>query len=102
MALAEFAANNAVNVSTGYSPFYLNSGDHPLVPSVLMHSRGVSRKIEVVRTMVDRTKTALEEAQGNLIVVQSRAKSQVDCSRRNGTFEVGDEMILSTCNIRLH
>ena len=30
LALAEFVANNAVNVATGYSPFYLNSGDHPL------------------------------------------------------------------------
>ena len=62
LALVDFAANNAVNVSTGYSLFYLNSGDHPLVPSVLMHSRGVSSKIEVVQTMVDRMKTALEEA----------------------------------------
>ena len=26
LALAEFAANNAINVATGYSPFYLNSG----------------------------------------------------------------------------
>ena len=42
LALAEFAANNAVNVATGYSPFYLNFGDHPLVPSVLMHG-GVCR-----------------------------------------------------------
>ena len=37
LGLAEFVANNAVNVATGYSPFYLNSSDHPLVPSVLMH-----------------------------------------------------------------
>ena len=40
--LAEFAANNAVNVATGYSPFYLNVGYHPLVPSALMHGGGVS------------------------------------------------------------
>ena len=29
--LAEFAANNAVNVVTGYTPFFLNFGDHPIV-----------------------------------------------------------------------
>ena len=75
LALAEFVANNVVNVATGYSPFYLNFGDHPLVPSVLMHGGGVSREIEVVQTMVDRMKTALEEAQANLTVAQSRAKS---------------------------
>ena len=52
LALVEFAANNLGNVATGYSPFYLNSGDHPLVPSVLMHSGGASSKIEAVHTMV--------------------------------------------------
>ena len=29
LALAEFAANNAINVAIGYNPFYLNSGDQP-------------------------------------------------------------------------
>ena len=75
LALAEFATNNAINVATGYSPFYLNSGDHPLVPSVLMHSGGVSSKSEAVQTMVDRMKTALEEAQANLAVAQSRMEA---------------------------
>ena len=64
VALAEFAANNTVNVATGYSPFFLNSGDHPLVPSVFMHGGGVSSQVEAVQTMVDRMKTALEEASG--------------------------------------
>ena len=31
--LAAFTANNDVNVSKGYSPFYLNQGNHPLVPN---------------------------------------------------------------------
>ena len=71
LVLAEFAANNVVNVATGYSPFYLNSGDHPHVPSVLMHGGGMSSKIEAVQTMVDRMKTVLEKAQANLAVAQS-------------------------------
>ena len=90
----EFAANDAINVFIGYSPFYLNSGDHPLVPSVLIYSGGVSNKIEVVQTMVDGMKTVLEEAQANLTVTQSRAKSQVDRLRRNETFEGGNEVAL--------
>ena len=102
LALAEFVANNVVNVAMGYSPFYPNSGDHPLVPSVLMHGGGVSSQIEAVQTMVDRMKTALEEAHANLTVAQSRAKSQVDRSRRDETFEVADEVVLSTRNIRVN
>ena len=99
LALAEFAANNTVNVATGYSPFYLNSGDHPLVPSVFMHGGGVSSQIEAVQTMVDRMKTTLEKAQANLIVAQSWTKLQVDHSRHDETFEVGNEVVLSTHNI---
>ena len=47
-------------------------------------------------------KTALEEAQANLTVAQSRAKLQVDHSRRDEMFEVGDEVVLSTRNIRVN
>ena len=47
-------------------------------------------------------KTALEEAQGNLTVAQSRAKSWVDRSRCNEKFEVGGEVDLLTCNISMN
>ena len=49
--------------------------------------------------MVDRMKTTLEEAQANLTVAQSQAKSQVDRMRRDETFEVGDDVVLSIHNI---
>ena len=94
--IAEFAANNAVNVATGYSPFYLNAGDHPLVPSALMQGGSVSSGAEAVQTMVDRLKTALEEAQANLSVAQTRAQAYVNKSRREEKYEVGDEVVLTT------
>ena len=102
LALAEFAANNVVNVATRYSPFFLNFGDHPLVPSIFMHGGGVSSQVEAVQPMVDRMKTALEEAQANLTIAQSQAKSQVDRSRRDEKFEVGDEVVLSTRHISVN
>ena len=52
--------------------------------------------------MVVGMKTALEEAQANLTVTYSRAKSQVDYSRHNETFEVRDKVALSTQNIRVN
>ncbi|KAF1322211.1 hypothetical protein FI667_g11420, partial [Globisporangium splendens] len=33
--LAEFAINNSVHVSTGHTPFYVNTLRHPRVPSIL-------------------------------------------------------------------
>ena len=65
---AEFAVNNNVNVAIGQSAFFINSGDHPLVPSAFMHGRSVLSHMEAMQTVVDRMKTALEEAQTNLTI----------------------------------
>ena len=46
-------------------------------------------------------KTALKETQANLTVTQSWAKSQVDHSRCDEMFEVGNEVVLSMCNFTL-
>ena len=98
--LAEFAANNAVNVATGYSPFFLNSGDHPILPATLLQGHGTSQ-VEAVQLMVERMKTALEEAQANLAHAQRRAQYQANKSRRDDSFEVGDEVLLATRNLRI-
>ena len=55
-----------------------------------------------MQTMVDRMKTTLEEAHANLTVAQSWAKSQVDCSNSDETFEVGNEVVVSTRNISVN
>ena len=102
LALAEFAANNAVNVATGYTPFFLNSGDHPIVPPILLHGGDVSSRVEAVQTMVDRMKTALEEAQANLSVAANQAKAYADASRREEKYEVGDEVVLATRHLRVN
>ena len=102
LALVEFAVNNAVNAATSYSPFFLNFGGHPLVPSVFMHGGGVLSQVEAVHTMVDQIKTALQETQANLTVAQSRAKSQVDRSGHDEMFEVGNEVVLSTPHISMN
>ena len=94
LALAGSAANNIVNVATGYTPFFLNSGDHPIVPSILLHGGDVSSHLEAVQTMVDRMKTALEEAQANLSVAEYWAKAYANASQWSETFQVGDEVVL--------
>ena len=100
LAVAEFAANNAVHVATGHSAFYLNSGDHPVVPTTLLH-KGESSKLEAVQVMVDRMRTALEEAQTNLTVAQNRAREYANRSRREEKYTVGDSVLLSTRHIQV-
>ena len=100
LTLAEFAANNAVNVATGHSPFFLNSGDHPNVPTSFLQG-GESSPVEAVQVMVDRMKMALEEAQANLTVAQNRAREYANRTRRDETSELGQEVVLSTRNLRV-
>ena len=102
LALAEFAANNAVNVAIGYTPFFLNSGGHPIVPSILLHGRDVSSHVEVVQTMVDWMRIALEEAQANLSVAANRAKAYADAMRREEKYEVGNEVVLATRHLHVN
>ena len=55
-----------------------------------------------MQVMVDRMKTALEEAQTNLTIAQNWAKAYVDKSRRSEIFHKGDEVALSTHNLSVN
>ena len=46
--------------------------------------------------MVDRMKTALEEAQTNLSITQHRAQTYANKLRRDEKYEVGNEVVLTT------
>ena len=63
MALEKFAANNAISISTGFTPFYLNTGAHRTTPVSMMHG-GTSKgsQNEAMKEMLERMKTALAEA----------------------------------------
>ena len=80
--LAEFAANNAINVSTGYTPFYLNQGSHPAIPSSLLVGGLPKVSNQAVEEALERMKTALRDAQSNLSMAQERLKRAVDKKRR--------------------
>ena len=53
-----------------------------------------------MQEMVDRMKTALEDAQQNLTAAQQRMKAYADRSRRDETFRVGMEVVLNTRNLQ--
>ena len=97
LSLAEFAANNAVNVSTGYSPFFLNTGGNPVLPGNMLLPPSTSN--EAVNEAISRMKVALEDAKTNLVGAQARVKQQVDRTRRSETFREGDKVYLSTRNL---
>ena len=98
--MAEFAANNAVNVNTGFTSFYLNFGQHPVIPMMLLAYGKPRSSNETVREALERMKTALVDVQTNLQKAQERMKRTVDKRRRSETYKVGDEVVLTTTNLR--
>ena len=71
--LAEFAANNAVNSSTGYTPFFLEWGQDPAIPTSLLEST-VRTRNQAVNDVADRIRVGLVSTRENILKAQERMK----------------------------
>lgn len=97
---AEFAYNNSVQASTGHTPFFLNYGQHPNVPAVFHRSSETSPNqatedfLQAIRDSIADAKTALARA-------QQRQRNYENKHRREVTYQVGDQVLLSTANLTL-
>ena len=96
---AEFAYNNSTQISTGFSPFYLNSGQHPLTP-VNMLTAESGDSIPSVHQFLSRLDASLHQTRKNILKAQQQQAAQADRHRRSLRFEVGDEVLLSTAHLR--
>ena len=67
----------------------------------MMHG-GTSKgsKNEAVKEKLERIKIGLAEAQTNLEHVQRRMANAVNHSRRSEQYNISDEVVLSTMNLR--
>ena len=101
LAMAEFAANNAVNASTHFTPFFLNYGRHPVVPASVVKRGSGAVQVPSAQAFVDRLESLRLRAQRNLYAAQQSQKAYADTKRRDVTFAVGDKVLLSTKNLRL-
>lgn len=94
LAAAEFAYNNSIQASTGFTPFYLNYGDDPCTPISLLHSDRVT--VPAAGSFIDEINASVTAAQEHLREAQERQKRYADQSRREITFKAGDKVMLST------
>jgi hypothetical protein len=99
LASAEFAYNNAPNASTGISPFKMNYGDDPLVPTALFQppSDTVPAFSEFLTKMQNLSKIASD----SLVLAKSRQEKYANTSRRSLEFKIGDQVLLSSAHIQL-
>jgi hypothetical protein len=98
LSAAEFAYNNSVHASTGFTPFYLNSGRHPRTPAALLHdaplpSASQSRDAD---GFVLELRRALTTASEQLQAAKALQTAYANKSRKEHTFSVGDKVLLET------
>jgi hypothetical protein len=93
----ELATNNSKQVSTGYSPFYLNYGFHPQLP-VNINTEDTNPS---AKDFIEQLADDLETARKNLIEAQNRQAKYANQSRREVLFQVGDQVMLSTIDHKL-
>ena len=93
---AEFACNNAWHESIRTTPFLLNSGQQPYTPA----SMGLDTDVPLTKTFLKDLQNAVREAKEYLAMAQQRQKAYHNQGKRELAFEVGQQVLLSTRNIR--
>lgn len=95
--LAEFAINDSVNPSTGYTPFFMAYGENPHTALDLTTEAMVPRAQDFAQEIVD----VVNHAKAKLEEAHMRQAEQANKRRREVTFQVGDKVRLSTANLQL-
>ena len=97
--LLELAYNNSIHSSTGFSPHFLNSGQHPRLP---IHS-ALGTEIQINETatkLIEQLYDTLDIAQEHIIKSQTNQQKYANQHRReHETWKIGDLVLLSTSNL---
>lgn len=125
--LVEYAINNSYHSSLGPTPFFLNAGQHPRSPiDYVVEFKGgrrprkprkgkdTTKEVNAtsngttpvsqnpsVQAMFENMSTVLLEAKQMLHAAQQRQKAYADRNRREVSFDVGQQVLLSTKNLTL-
>ncbi len=94
----EFAINSARSESTGYAPFFLNTGR---VPRSMIWNSPSDSEFPGVREFAETIKTALMAAHDCILVARVKQTRDANRHRRSSPLAKGDLVYLSTKNISL-
>ena len=97
---AEIAINSAKHSTTGFTPYYLNSGQEPVLPIDFIANSMRECRHGDVREILDKLLNDLDCARKNIVDAQIVQKNYADEHRRDVQFAVGDLVYVSTKNLR--
>jgi len=98
---AELAVNGAKHASTGFTPFYLNYGREVSAPLDLAIEEARTVRQPDAAQRIQQLHRDLELAKEHLLKAQQRQATHADRHRREVSFKVGDEVLLSTAHLKL-
>jgi transposase InsO family protein len=97
---AEIAVNNSNHSSTGFTPYYMNNGQHPRLPltDVVV---GDGSNVPAVQSLLRNMSHDILRAEQRLLTAQQSQAHHANKKRRHVTFNAGDQVWLSTTNLNL-
>ena len=105
LSAAEFAYNDSVNASTGFTPFVLHYGQDPATPAqlftrLLQREHGADHEYDMpaVHTILHNLDAILNLVRDNLLKAQRRQAFYADRRRQEQRFNVGDQVLLERRN----
>lgn len=101
LAALQFAYNNAVQASTGFTPFFLDNGRHPHTPATLQSGTTRPGHNAASEDFLSRWHHDITSAKQHLLDAQARQAKYANMKRRDYTFQVGDRVLLSTADLTL-
>src|SRR6184192_4546100 len=99
LATAEFACNNALNASTGMSPFRVNYGRDPGHP--YLNVTKVPDHVPAVHEFLEGIAYSSMVARDSLVQAKANQEKNANQSRCDVQFEVNDHVLLSSAHINL-
>jgi hypothetical protein len=97
----EFAYNNSVQASTGFTPFYLNTGRNPVTPAALLSSTPVEADNQAAAEFLQQWQRDIATAKQHLEKAQQRQARNADTMRRQHSFHPGDKVLLNALHLRI-
>ena len=93
---AQFAYNNSVHASTGQTPFYVATGQHPRLPQDLLHDPAAAADTPnpSANDFATHLVSVIQQARDQLIAAQTRQARYYNTAhpRRPVTFNIGDSV----------